>query len=37
MIDFMDHGRGNQKGIPTLLLAASSIDDVFVRGIRTWF
>jgi len=30
MIDFMDRGRGAKKGIPTLLLAASSIDDVFV-------
>ncbi|MFO7560566.1 MAG: sodium:proton antiporter [Desulfobacterales bacterium] len=30
MIDFMDRGRGAKKGIPTLVLAASSIDDVFV-------
>lgn len=30
MIDFMDRGRGGKKGIPTLVLAASSIDDVFV-------
>jgi len=30
MIDFMDRGRGVKKGIPTLVLAASSIDDVFV-------
>lgn len=30
MIDFMDRGRGARKGIPTLILAASSIDDVFV-------
>ena len=30
MIDFMDKGRGAEKGIPTLILAASSIDDVFV-------
>ncbi len=30
MIDFMDRGRGAKKGIPTLILAASSIDDVFV-------
>jgi NhaP-type Na+/H+ or K+/H+ antiporter len=37
MIDFMDHGRGNQKGIPTLLLAASSIDDVFVIVLFTIF
>ena len=30
MIDFMDRGRGQKKGIPTLILGASSIDDVFV-------
>ena len=30
MIDFMDRGRGTRKGIPTLLLGASAIDDVFV-------
>jgi solute carrier family 9B (sodium/hydrogen exchanger), member 1/2 len=30
MIDFMDRGRGARKGIPTLILAASSVDDVFV-------
>ncbi len=30
MIDFMDRGRGAKKGIPTLILAASSVDDVFV-------
>ncbi len=30
MIDFMDRGRGVKKGIPTLVLAASSVDDVFV-------
>jgi NhaP-type Na+/H+ or K+/H+ antiporter len=30
MIDFMDRGRGAKKGIPTLVLASSSIDDVFV-------
>jgi len=30
MIDFMDRGRGAKKGLPTLILAASSIDDVFV-------
>ena len=30
MIDFMDRGRGSRKGIPTLILGASSIDDVFV-------
>ena len=30
MIDFMERGKGAKKGIPTLILAASSIDDVFV-------
>ncbi len=30
MIRFMDERRGTAKGIPTLVLAASSIDDVFV-------
>ncbi len=30
MIDFMDRGLGVKKGIPTLVLAASSVDDVFV-------
>ncbi len=30
MINFMDRGRGSRKGLPTLLLGASSIDDVFV-------
>ncbi len=30
MIDFMDQGRGTKKGIPTLILGASSVDDVFV-------
>jgi NhaP-type Na+/H+ or K+/H+ antiporter len=30
MIDFMDRKKGTEKGIPTLVLAASSIDDVFV-------
>jgi len=28
MIDFMDRRKGTEKGIPTLVLAASSIDDV---------
>ncbi|MBN1832539.1 MAG: cation:proton antiporter [Deltaproteobacteria bacterium] len=37
MIDFMDRGRGQKKGIPTLLLGASSIDDVFVIVIFTVF
>ncbi len=35
MIDFMDQGKGEEKGIPTLILAASSIDDVFVIVIFT--
>ncbi len=30
MIEFMDQGRGTEKCIPTLILAASSLDDVFV-------
>ena len=37
MIEFMDRGRGSKKGIPTLLLAASSIDDVFVIVLFTIF
>jgi NhaP-type Na+/H+ or K+/H+ antiporter len=37
MIDFMDNGRGTRKGIPTLLLGASSIDDVFVIVVFTVF
>jgi NhaP-type Na+/H+ or K+/H+ antiporter len=37
MIDFMDQGRGTRKGIPTLLLGASSIDDVFVIVVFTVF
>lgn len=35
MIDFMERGKGGQKGIPTLVLAASAIDDVFVIVIFT--
>jgi NhaP-type Na+/H+ or K+/H+ antiporter len=35
MIDFMDRGRGNKTGIPTLLLGASSLDDVFVIVLFT--
>ncbi len=35
MIDFMERGKGADKGIPTLILAASSIDDVFVIVIFT--
>jgi len=30
MIDFIEQRKGAEKGIPTLVLAASSIDDVFV-------
>jgi len=30
MIEFMEQRKGTAKGIPTLILAASSIDDVFV-------
>ena len=30
MIDFMERGKGAKKGIPTMILAASSVDDVFV-------
>ncbi len=37
MIDFMERGRGAKKGIPTLILAASSIDDVFVIVIFSIF
>ena len=37
MIDFMDRGRGAKKGIPTLLLGASSMDDVFVIVLFTVF
>ena len=37
MIDFMDRGRGAKKGIPTLVLGASSLDDVFVIVLFTVF
>jgi len=37
MIDFMDRGRGARKGIPTLVLGASSVDDVFVIVLFTIF
>jgi NhaP-type Na+/H+ or K+/H+ antiporter len=30
MIDFIQRGRGSRKGIPTLVLGASSLDDIFV-------
>ncbi|MBW1980053.1 MAG: cation:proton antiporter [Deltaproteobacteria bacterium] len=35
MIDFIERGKGAKKGIPTLILAASSVDDVFVIVIFT--
>ncbi|MDD5156007.1 MAG: cation:proton antiporter [Candidatus Omnitrophica bacterium] len=35
MIRFIEERRGAKKGIPTLILAASSIDDVFVIVIYT--
>jgi NhaP-type Na+/H+ or K+/H+ antiporter len=35
MIDFMERGKGAKKGIPTLTMAASAIDDVFVIVIFT--
>ena len=37
MIEFMDRGRGEKKGIPTLILGASSLDDVFVIVLFTVF
>ena len=37
MIDFMERGLGTEKGIPTLILAASSVDDVFVIVLFTVF
>ncbi len=37
MIEFMEQGKGAKKGIPTLILAASSVDDVFVIVIFTIF
>jgi len=30
MVNFIERGKGTEKGIPTLILAASAIDDVFV-------
>ena len=35
MIDYMDRGKGADKGIPTLVLAASSVNDVFVIVLFT--
>ena len=37
MIDFMDRGRGAKKAIPTMILGASSLDDVFVIVLFTVF
>ncbi|MDY6912369.1 MAG: cation:proton antiporter [Chloroflexota bacterium] len=37
MIDFIDRGRGSKKAIPTMILAASSVDDVFVIVLFTIF
>ncbi|MBW1749044.1 MAG: cation:proton antiporter, partial [Deltaproteobacteria bacterium] len=37
MIDFMDRGRGSKKEIPTMILGASSLDDVFVIVLFTVF
>lgn len=37
MIDFMDRGRGTKKAIPTLVLGASALDDVFVIVVFTVF
>lgn len=35
MIEFMQRGRGSQKGIPMLVLGAPSLDDVFVMVLFT--
>lgn len=35
MLEFIDKRRGTEKGIPTLILSASSVDDVFVIVIFT--
>ena len=37
MINFMERGKGAKKGIPTMILAASSVDDVFVIVLFTIF
>lgn len=37
MIDYMDRGRGAKTGIPTMILGASSLDDVFVIVLFTVF
>ena len=35
MLDYIDRKRGTQKGIPTLILSASALDDIFVIVIFT--
>ena len=37
MLDFMEKGIGEKKGIPTLILAGASIDDVFAITIFSTF
>lgn len=37
MLDFMERGIGTNKGVPTLILAGASIDDVFAITIFTTF
>lgn len=37
MLDFMERGLGEKKGIPTLILAGASIDDVFAITIFSTF
>lgn len=37
MLEYLDKGIGTNKGIPTLILAGSSIDDVFAITIFTTF
>lgn len=37
MLDFMEKGLGERKGIPTLILAGASIDDVFAITIFSTF
>ena len=37
MLDFMERGIGEKKGIPTLILAGASIDDVFAITIFSTF
>lgn len=37
MLDFMEKGLGEKKGIPTLILAGASIDDIFAITIFSTF